>query len=452
MYHLHDGNGNGNGNEGVQQHTHHTHSQQYVEMGSIINSSTTTTTATATATATSGGATAQATIAGDVLGGRSSTSTNTTSQRPQESQPQSSQSQQHPNPYDNVIVVDDVKEQERDQAEQTTTTSAYHHHQHHHHHHHDAPWWWFTTVRWWRTPPPTTNPNPNPPPTTNPTTMTTKMKKNFEHNNKFDSFRLELMDLIKDLIQYGRQKTWKKKILTMILCTSSLVVFYDLLFNKPSFIISKLHEFVVWTMIHPHLAVLAFIITFVISTRTYPIILHTMLSFFFFPFSFFFFLVRCPLTPFLPLSFISFVPFQCCCFFFLPSFFFFPQYIYLHNTNTRNTYLHLLTYSHFHPTRFVSIRCGVCIYKCFPIKVRGVNCNLNMFRRDDNRCCLMLRTITVHDERFDIFICKTLPIGPCCRPCLETKWVTSYVVVTVMSYDPIQWIESLLWHHRCKFT
>ena len=75
----------------------------------------------------------------------------------------------------------------------------------------------------------------------------------------------ELKDLIKDLLEYGKAKTWKKKILAVTLCCSSVLVFYDLIFGH--FIVEWLHAFMVWMTQHTAYAVLAFVAIFVVATR-----------------------------------------------------------------------------------------------------------------------------------------------------------------------------------------
>jgi hypothetical protein len=80
-------------------------------------------------------------------------------------------------------------------------------------------------------------------------------------------FWTELKSLAYELIEYGRQKTWKKKVLTVLLCVSSVLVFYDLIFG--GYIISWLETFVTWMTFHSIMAVFAFVSIFVVSTREY---------------------------------------------------------------------------------------------------------------------------------------------------------------------------------------
>jgi hypothetical protein len=77
----------------------------------------------------------------------------------------------------------------------------------------------------------------------------------------------ELKSLVLELIQYGRHKCWKKKVLTVCLFLSSVLVFTDLIFF--GYIVSWLEEFVMWMTYHSITAVFAFICIFVLSTREY---------------------------------------------------------------------------------------------------------------------------------------------------------------------------------------
>lgn len=78
-------------------------------------------------------------------------------------------------------------------------------------------------------------------------------------------FFAECKELLMDLIEYGRAKTWKKKLMAVALCLSSLLVFYDLLFG--GYIVQWLRAFILWMAEHSMGAVFAFIGIFVISTR-----------------------------------------------------------------------------------------------------------------------------------------------------------------------------------------
>eukprot|EP00535_Pseudo-nitzschia_heimii_P010677 CAMPEP_0197179884 /NCGR_PEP_ID=MMETSP1423-20130617/4691_1 /TAXON_ID=476441 /ORGANISM="Pseudo-nitzschia heimii, Strain UNC1101" /LENGTH=437 /DNA_ID=CAMNT_0042629871 /DNA_START=250 /DNA_END=1563 /DNA_ORIENTATION=+ len=82
-------------------------------------------------------------------------------------------------------------------------------------------------------------------------------------------FKTELKDLAADLIEYGKAKTWKKKILTVIFCLISMLVFFDLLFGRQDFIITWLHSFIVWMTTHHTAAVFAFVGIFVVSTLAF---------------------------------------------------------------------------------------------------------------------------------------------------------------------------------------
>ena len=81
----------------------------------------------------------------------------------------------------------------------------------------------------------------------------------------FHEFWLEFQSLLVELLEYGRTKSWKKKLLTVLLCVASILVFYDLLFGD--FIVSHLEHFVHWMANHSASAVVAFVVIFVISTR-----------------------------------------------------------------------------------------------------------------------------------------------------------------------------------------
>ena len=83
----------------------------------------------------------------------------------------------------------------------------------------------------------------------------------------FRGFSSEFQSLLEELIQYGKAKSWKKKILTVLVMTTSALVFYDLLFGD--YIIDHLEHFVQWMTEHCAEAVVAFIALFVISTRKY---------------------------------------------------------------------------------------------------------------------------------------------------------------------------------------
>ncbi|KAL3920397.1 MAG: hypothetical protein SGILL_003285 [Bacillariaceae sp.] len=81
---------------------------------------------------------------------------------------------------------------------------------------------------------------------------------------RFQEFWAELKDLIVDLLEYCRAKTWKKKLLTVLLCIIFVLVFYDLIFGH--YIIQWLHAFIVWMTSHLTWAVLAFVAIFVVAT------------------------------------------------------------------------------------------------------------------------------------------------------------------------------------------
>ncbi|MGK3740322.1 MAG: hypothetical protein ACI90V_007172 [Bacillariaceae sp.] len=89
----------------------------------------------------------------------------------------------------------------------------------------------------------------------------------FNKSYRLNEFTIELKYLFKDLIEYGKAKTWKKKLLTVILFICSMVVFYDLIFGKQNYIVTWLHLFIVWMTKHYILSVFAFVGIFVLSTR-----------------------------------------------------------------------------------------------------------------------------------------------------------------------------------------
>uniref|UniRef100_A0A7R9ZU85 VTT domain-containing protein n=1 Tax=Pseudo-nitzschia arenysensis TaxID=697910 RepID=A0A7R9ZU85_9STRA len=87
--------------------------------------------------------------------------------------------------------------------------------------------------------------------------------------SRWQEFKEELKSLFVDLVEYGKAKTWKKKILTVLLCVVSVLVFYDLLFGKQDYIVTWLHSFIVWMTTHHAAAVFAFVGIFVVSTLAF---------------------------------------------------------------------------------------------------------------------------------------------------------------------------------------
>jgi hypothetical protein len=81
---------------------------------------------------------------------------------------------------------------------------------------------------------------------------------------RFQEFWDELKDLIRDLLEYSKAKTWKKKILAVTLCCSSVLVFYDLFFG--GLIVTWLHASMMWMTHNSAMAVLAFVAIFVVAT------------------------------------------------------------------------------------------------------------------------------------------------------------------------------------------
>ena len=80
----------------------------------------------------------------------------------------------------------------------------------------------------------------------------------------FQGFWSELQSLTHELIQYSKAKSWKKKVLTVLVMTTSVLVFYDLLFGD--YIIDRLEHFIQWMTENSTKAVVAFIALFVVST------------------------------------------------------------------------------------------------------------------------------------------------------------------------------------------
>lgn len=83
---------------------------------------------------------------------------------------------------------------------------------------------------------------------------------------RFQEFSKELSELVQDLLDYSKAKTWKKKCMAVVLALLSVLVFYDLLFGK--YIIGWLHTFILWMSVHSIEAVFAFIGIFVVATCT----------------------------------------------------------------------------------------------------------------------------------------------------------------------------------------
>jgi len=87
--------------------------------------------------------------------------------------------------------------------------------------------------------------------------------------SRLKEFTEELKFLFTDLIEYSKAKTWKKKILTVLLCIVGMLVFYDLLFGKQDYIVTWLHAFIVWMTDHSAAAVFSFVGIFVLSTLVF---------------------------------------------------------------------------------------------------------------------------------------------------------------------------------------
>ena len=86
---------------------------------------------------------------------------------------------------------------------------------------------------------------------------------------RWEEFKAELKSLFWDLVEYAKAKTWKKKILTVLVFLVACWVFYDLLFGRQDFIITWLHAFIVWMTGHQMAAVFAFVGIFTLSTLAF---------------------------------------------------------------------------------------------------------------------------------------------------------------------------------------
>ena len=73
--------------------------------------------------------------------------------------------------------------------------------------------------------------------------------------------------LFAELFEFAKHRNWKKKLLTVVIVTSSVGVFIDLIFFGN--IQSVLVTFLKWMADHTTLAVFAIILMFVVSTRKY---------------------------------------------------------------------------------------------------------------------------------------------------------------------------------------
>jgi len=78
-------------------------------------------------------------------------------------------------------------------------------------------------------------------------------------------WKAEFCDLFRELVNYGINKSWKKKVLTVLVCSSSFLVFADLLFFGN--IVNWLQAFILWMGNNIVAGIFAFIGIFVITTR-----------------------------------------------------------------------------------------------------------------------------------------------------------------------------------------
>jgi hypothetical protein len=77
--------------------------------------------------------------------------------------------------------------------------------------------------------------------------------------------RDEFKALFRDLLDYTAKKNWKKKVMTLLVMSSSLAVFIDLLFL--GHIQTLLQGFIFWMADNNVKAIFAFIVLFVVATR-----------------------------------------------------------------------------------------------------------------------------------------------------------------------------------------
>jgi hypothetical protein len=91
--------------------------------------------------------------------------------------------------------------------------------------------------------------------------------------SKWQRYRAEICDLFRELYQYGKNKSWKKKVLTVIVFCSSILVLHDLIFVGNIYI--WLQEFILWMGDHIVEGIFAFIGIFVITTRAYIVIVNS---------------------------------------------------------------------------------------------------------------------------------------------------------------------------------
>lgn len=83
---------------------------------------------------------------------------------------------------------------------------------------------------------------------------------------RWQRYKAEFCDLFHELLNYGKNKSWKKKVLTVVVCASSFLVFADLLFFGN--IARWLQAFILWMGNNIILGIFAFIGLFVVTTRT----------------------------------------------------------------------------------------------------------------------------------------------------------------------------------------
>jgi uncharacterized membrane protein YdjX (TVP38/TMEM64 family) len=76
-----------------------------------------------------------------------------------------------------------------------------------------------------------------------------------------------------ELLQFAKNRNWKKKVLSVVICITSFVVLVDLIFFHH--VRSIIEAFLQWMTVHPFLAVATFIVFFIMTTLLFvpPIIL-----------------------------------------------------------------------------------------------------------------------------------------------------------------------------------
>ena len=195
----------------------------------------------------------------------------------------------------------------------------------------------------------------------------------------FRELWVELKELTAELIEYGKTKTWKKKLLTVVVSVASLVVFYDLLFGD--IIVDSIEHFVLWMAKHSTLAVLAFVCIFVISTRKWW------------------------------------------------------------NGSEGCACEHALTFyflgSHFHSTHALDFWGRLCFCSSLGFQMGRLGSCVELFDGFlfGGRHCLCSKS--VHDERHDLSFFQTVSLGESGRSCFETKGLSNHAIIETLSLDSL---------------